>query len=136
MVTICFTPRLFLGFKNLRADVFNQLNLNRLPLLRAGLILYNTLIITGPMNNIAEIKVILNEKFNLYQTVNNHVNEQLWSTEFRGATIHEISEAYDTAVVAIHYLTSDIFQMVHRGFPHPPILQDISIQDNIGYLYV
>ena len=123
MVTICFTPRLFLGFKNLRADVFNPLNLNRLPLLRAGLILYNALIITGPVNN-------------LYQTVNNHVNEQLWSTEFRGATIHEISEAYDTAVVAIHYLTSDIFQMIHRGFPHPPILQDISIQDNIGYLYV
>ena len=136
MVTICFTPRLFLGFKNLRADVFNPLNLNRLPLLRAGLILYNTLIITGPVNNIAEIKVILNEKFNLYQTVNNHVNEQLWSTEFRGATIHEISEVYDAVVTAIHYLTSDIFQMIHRGFPQPPILQDISIQDNIGYLYV
>lgn len=136
MVTICFTPRLFLGFKNLRADIFNPLNLNNLPLLSAGLILYNTIINTGPLNNISDIKVVLNQKFNLYQTVTNHVNDQLWSTEFRGATIHEISEAYDAVVTAIHYLTSDIFQMIHRGFPQPPILQDILIQDNIGYLYV
>lgn len=136
MVTICFTPRLFLGFKNLRADIFNPLNLNNLPLLRAGLILYNTIVSTGPLNNISDIKVVLNQKFNLYQMVTNHVNDQLWSTEFRGATIHEISEVYDAVVTAIHYLTSDIFQMIHRGFPQPPILHDISIQDNIGYLYV
>ena len=136
MVTICFTPRLFLGFKNLRADLFTPQHLQKLPLLRAGLILYNTTVTHGPMSNIADIKVILNEKFNLHQMVNNHVDEYFWTNHLRGATIQEISDAYDAVVVALHYLTTDIYQMVQRGFPQPPTLQDISIQDNIGYLYV
>lgn len=136
MVTICFTPRLYLGFKQLRADIFNRLNLQNLPLLRAGLILYNSIITHGPMDNIADIKIILNEKFNLYQTVHQYVNDYIGHTEYRAATIHEISDVYDAVVIAIHYLTSDIFQMIQRGFPQPPTLQDISIQDNIGYLYV
>ena len=136
MVTICFTPRLFLGFKVAKSDIFSKFNLTCLPVLRAGMILYNAVITTGPLNSISDIKVVLNEKFNLYDIVNSHVNEFIWASEFRSPTIHEISEVYDTVVTLIHYLTTDIFQMLQRGYQQPPILQDISIQESTGYLYV
>ncbi len=136
MVTILFTPRMYQGFSFTRAELFKQHNINQLPIIRGSLILYNAIVRNGPLDNISDIKVILNQNFNLYEVVCKHLHDQVWATDFRNASPNEISDVYDTVVTAIHYLTTDIFDMIKRCFPTAPVLHDISIQGTNGYLYV
>ena len=135
-MTIWFIPQRYLAFINAYRSLLEKYELDENILYNSGYMLFNRVILSGGVNDTAQIKSIINSQFNLYKTVENRMSEYSWNVEQRPPVHHEISAFYDALILAIQLFVQDLLNAQSRALPVATPIKSLEITPLGGTIHV
>lgn len=133
---IQFIPQRFLAFKYQYPDLFDRYKFNLSTIVQSAITVFNHHMFGGGVKDMGELRVVVNNRTNLYRHVEKQYADYVWEIEGRFMLTNELSDMYDRVLVVVNMLFLDMLNSQQKVLAQPHKVADVRLTPLGGEMYV